>query len=193
MCSSWPWCRTANISNSGLAFKWKWWPALLSASPSQLPLHHGFRVSSFVSTKFNEVFISTPQNIPGPTMSCLKPAQHTKTPTFTPPQSLQTAFPSPYLLQGEWGLLSSHWECSQSRFWRTGSTVGCPGTRPRDQGCEMGMAPGTAWVRHLELCPALTPGLGARLGCTYPAENLPVQDKPGVDTTALCGPGCALL
>lgn len=64
-------------------------------------------------------------------------------------------------------------------------------TRPRvwdGDGCL-----GPAWVRHLELCPALTPRLGAWLGCTYPAVTLPVQHKPRVDTTAVPGPGSALL
>lgn len=62
ICSSWPWSCTTNLSVSGLAFKRKRWSASLPESTSQLPLQHGFHVSSFVSTKWSKIFICTSQD-----------------------------------------------------------------------------------------------------------------------------------
>lgn len=80
ICSSWPCSCTANLSVSGLAFKWKRWSASLSDSTSQLPLQHCFHVSTFVSTKQSKVSIcSSQRHLGSPPASCVKPAQHPTT------------------------------------------------------------------------------------------------------------------
>lgn len=179
LCSSWPWCHTTNISNSGLAFKWRWWSTSLSDIPSLLPLQHGFHISA--SPKWSEVFIPTPQD----TLLCAVWSQHSipehpLSPLLNPskqPFHLLTCYEASedfcLLVEDVDGDVSGRLEVQRVAL-------------EQDQGCEMGMA---AWVRHLGLCPALTPWLG----CTDPAVTPPVQGKPRVGSTALCGPGSALL
>lgn len=146
------------------------------------PLQHGFPVSGFVSTKQSEVFIPTPQDTQLPAVCCLKPAQHPQTPTFIPSNPSKQPFP-----------LLTCYKASEDFCLLVEDVHGdVPGglevqrvALERDHGCEMGM---DAWMTHLELCPAPSPGWGHGWGA--PALQ---QLLPRMDTTALSGPGSALL
>lgn len=186
ICSSWPWSRTSNLSVSGLAFKWKRWSASLSESTSQLPLQHGFHVSSFVSTKWSEVLHKTP-GLP----SCvLKPTQH---PTTHPLSSLLNSATQPFPLltcyktSKDFSLLIEDVHCHisgrlevqwialewdhKSKHVRQGrlpmtSLLETPGALPNAVGLLL-----------------MAPRLGVWLRCRLPCINFYFQDKTIVHTS----------